>query len=599
MPRPKFSLFSLVLLAATLGPAESLNAAEPVGEWDLYSDTWVATDALGRVQPGYADAGPVKPDKWVGIFYWTWHLPRGTGGPNDNTKLIAAAEDGVIAWPENGTPHHWGEPELGYYMMTDPFVIRKHASMLTDAGVDVVLFDTTNPPFTWKDEYEALCRVYTEMRAQGNRTPSIGFICPFGDPMPVLERVWLDLYKPGMWRDLWFRWEGKPFILANKDYVKDPAMLEFFTFRRPMPDYWKGPSGPDQWSWLEVHPQHVFRNSAGEAEQMSVGVAQNALPDTPGPAPMSHKRGAMGRSWHGGARDLREGSVHLGLNFAEQWRRVLEVDPSFVFVTGWNEWIAGRFQEWHIYSEEDSYFRKGMFVDQFDHEYSRDCEPMLGGHTDSYYYQLASWIRRYKGVRPTPEAAGPSAIVIDGDLSDWSDVVPEYRDTVGDVAHRKHRGYGDTVYLNATGRNDFVRMKTGYDADNLYFYAETAEAITPHTDPMWMLLLIDADQDGSTGWLGYDLVVNRSVGANGSGSVCRWEDGAWRTVGTARFRVAGDALELGVSRRLLGLEGAAPAFDFHWADNIQAYDGVEQLGLFGDSAPNRRWNYRYSTKNES
>ena len=35
-------------------------------------------------------------------------------------------------------------PELGYYISTDPFVIRKHASMLADAGVDVVIFDT--PP---------------------------------------------------------------------------------------------------------------------------------------------------------------------------------------------------------------------------------------------------------------------------------------------------------------------------------------------------------------------------------------------------------------------------------------------------------------------
>ncbi len=45
--------------------------------------------------------------------------------------------------------------EFGYDIMTDPIVIVKHASVLTDAGVDVLFFDTTNPPFTWKDEYEA------------------------------------------------------------------------------------------------------------------------------------------------------------------------------------------------------------------------------------------------------------------------------------------------------------------------------------------------------------------------------------------------------------------------------------------------------------
>ena len=85
---------------------------------------------------------------------------------------------------------------------------------------------------------------------------------------------------------LWFVWDGKPLLMADPQFVKDPAQLAFFTYRRPMPDYWLGPSGPDQWSWLEVYPQHEFKNAQGEVEQMSVGVAQNALPNTPGPAAM-------------------------------------------------------------------------------------------------------------------------------------------------------------------------------------------------------------------------------------------------------------------------------------------------------------------------
>ncbi|MEQ1786482.1 MAG: polysaccharide biosynthesis tyrosine autokinase, partial [Acidimicrobiales bacterium] len=51
------------------------------------------------------------------------------------TSYDYRAGDGPVEWPVNGAPHHWGEPELGYYRMTDPFVIRKHASMLVDAGV--------------------------------------------------------------------------------------------------------------------------------------------------------------------------------------------------------------------------------------------------------------------------------------------------------------------------------------------------------------------------------------------------------------------------------------------------------------------------------
>ncbi|MGC9326262.1 MAG: hypothetical protein ACP5I1_01380, partial [Candidatus Hinthialibacter sp.] len=332
---------SLGLHCAVSQAAEEYQGA-PYTDGDVYADVWTATDDLGRTTPGFDECGPVKKDKWVGIFYWTWHIPN-RGGPYDNTKLIAMEKDGKVEWPAQLAAHHWGEPELGYYIMTDPFVIRKHAVMLTDAGVDVILFDTTNPPFTWKDEYEALCREYTAMREEGARTPSIGFITPFWDPRPVVDRLWKDLYQLGLWKDLWFMWEGKPLLLANKDFIEDKEMLDFFTFRRPMPDYWIGPDGPDQWSWLEVHPQHVFKNSRGEKEQMSVGVAQNALPNTPGPAPMSHKAGAMGRSWHDGKKDEREGAVNLGLNFDEQWKRALKEDPKFIFVTGWNEWIAGRF----------------------------------------------------------------------------------------------------------------------------------------------------------------------------------------------------------------------------------------------------------------
>lgn len=586
-------LLSVVLSFSSASSQDSFAGASYT-DADLHADTWVATDALDRNVAGLAEARSLQKEKWVGIFYWTWHVPRGTGGPNDNTKLIASAVDGKIDWPENGAPHHWGEPELGYYMMTDPFVIRKHASMLVDAGVDVVFFDTTNPPYTWKDEYEALCLVYTAMRAEGNRTPSIGFICPFWDPTAVLDRVWADLYKPGLWSDLWFRWEGKPLILANKDFVKDPEILDFFTFRRPMPDYWLGPDGPDQWSWLETYPQHVFRNSAGEAEQMSVGVAQNALPDTPGPAPMSHKAGAMGRSWHNGAKDTREGAVNLGLNFDEQWRRALEVDPKFIFVTGWNEWVAGRFQQWSKYSEEDSYFRGGLFVDQYNHEYSRDCEPMRGGHTDSYYYQLASWVRRFKGVRPMPKVGESADIIIDGDFSDWAAVTPEFRDTIGDVAHRNHKGYGTLVYTNDTGRNDFVIAKAAHADASLSFFVQTREAITSHTDPMWMLLLIDADQNASTGWLGYDYAVNQEVVNEHETTLKRWNEGQWDRRGTVPYHVNGNGLELSISPELIAESGTSPAFDFHWADNIQSFGDVSELGVNGDSAPNRRWNYRYA-----
>lgn len=586
-----FALLCCTLAATTSGANRAIAA---YGDSDNFADTWVATDALGRQLPNAAQCGPPRRDRFVGIFYWTWHVPR--GGPNDNSKILATATNGVVHWPTNGAAHHWGEPELGYYRMTDPFVIRRHASMLADAGIDVILFDTTNPPFTWKDEYEALCREYTAMRREGARTPAIAFIAPFGDPRPVTDQLWKDLYAPGLWKDLWFLWEGKPLLLANQAYIKDPEMLRFFTFRRPMPDYWLGQSAPNQWSWLEVYPQHVFTNSAGEPEQVSVGVAQNALPATPGPAPMSHKTGAMGRSWHDGKKDGRPEAVNLGLNFDEQWKHAVKADPRFIFVTGWNEWIAGRYTEWSKYTDQDCYYPGGLFVDQYTQEYSRDCEPMRGGHGDNYYYQLVGWVRRFKGVRSLPKAEGPIRVRIDGKFQDWEAVRPEFRDTIGDTAHRDHPGYGSLRYEDRSGRNDFVRCKAGYDGSSLYFYVQTREPITPYTDPDWMLLLIDADQDASTGPLGYDYVVNLQVTSPTRTVVNAWKGGKWQPVGQARYRVKENAMELAVPRSLVSQNKHIPAFDFHWVDNVKNFADVSELGTKGDSAPSRRCNFRFAVE---
>ena len=209
-----------------------------------------------------------------------------------------------MSWPPCAS-HWWGESEYGYYRADDEYVLTHHAVLLAAAGVDAVLFDTTNPPWTFKEQYEALCRAWTRLREQGTPTPQIAFICPFtagGHPQRAeitVDQLWYDLYKPGKWKDLWYCWKGKPLILADPRSAKLPGMKEFFTFRYPEPDYRRGPTAPNQWSWLEVSPQHVFTNSLGEAEQMSVGVAVNALPGVrirrPSTAASSSRTSGTGR----------------------------------------------------------------------------------------------------------------------------------------------------------------------------------------------------------------------------------------------------------------------------------------------------------------
>ena len=557
--------------------------------WDTSPDTWVATDALGRGVATADKVGAPRKDKFVGVFYFLWLGEHGQTGPWDNTKILASDPDAMNKptsppWGPLHAYHHWAEPLFGYYLSDDRWVLRKHAQMLSDAGVDVVIFDVTNQA-TYKKNYLALCEAWTEVRKAGGRTPRIAFLTPFWDPPKVVREIHADFYGKGMYKDLWFMWKGKPLIMADPEKV-EKEFKDFFTYRRPQPSYFDGPGGPNWWGWLEKYPQHIYYNAANEPEQMVVGVGQN----TEGTRCCAFSEAStLGRSWHNGKRDTRPGAVNLGLNVAEQWERALKVDPEFIFITGWNEWIAMRLDEFAGVREPV------MFVDQFDQEHSRDIEPMVGGHADAYYYQMVDYIRRFKGARKAPAASTSAKIRIDGSFADWAEIQPEYRDDIGDIMHRDHPGWGSAgKYTNDTGRNDIVLAKVACDGKNVYFYVRAAAPITPHTDPNWMMLLIKpAGADVKTGWNGYRYIVNRKTRDARVTTIERSSGGwTWEAVREVGYRVRGCEMELSIPRAVLG-EGKL-AFDFKWVDNALATGDIMELYTNGDTAPNGRFAYRFT-----
>ena len=565
-------------LAATAACAGSTN--------DNFSDTWVAADGLGRPVATAEQAGPPRPDRFVAMFYFLWH-EGGRPGPFDVSRIRAADPAAMQKptsppWGPLHAFHYWGEPLFGYYLDDDPWVIRKHAQLLADAGVDAVIFDASNR-YTYRHNYLSLMEVFRQLRREGNRTPQIAFLAPFGDCASTVQELFDQLYAPGQFEELWFRWEGKPLILADPAHVH-PGPQAFFTFRTPQPDYFRGQTGPDMWSWLEVFPQHVFTNAAGGREQMSVGVAQNAVGSRLG---SMSEPGSRGRSFSGG-RTVADAEAQ-GLNFAEQWERALKEDPKLVFVTGWNEWIAMRFDEFNGVRQPP------LFVDAFDLEHSRDIEPMQGGHGDAYYYQFAGFVRRFKGARPAPVAGPAKTIRLDGPWAQWEDVQPAYVDDAGDTAHRAHPGWGTAgPYTNRTGRNDFVLLKIARDERNLYAYARTREPVTAAEGADWMTLWINAG--AATGWAGYDFAVNRRRDAGGRALIERLAaDAKGQPVGEAALRVEGCALMLAIPRAALGLaENARPLrFEFKWADGFRDAGDIDAFTLNGDAAPDGRFNYLF------
>jgi hypothetical protein len=553
---------------------------------------WPATDALGRSLPLGKEVGPPRPDRFVGIFYFLWLNERDNKsphyeGPYDVSKILALDPDALgktdsPLWGPIGRSHYWSEPLYGYYLSTDPWVIRRHAMLLSDAGVDTLIFDTTNA-LTYRDVYMTLCEVFTRMRREGQATPQFAFMVNT-QAGRTAQRIYSELYEPNLYPELWFRWQGKPLMICDPEKAS-PELREFFTLRRA---HWPFEmiDTAYAWHWEATYPQpYGYTDDPAVPEQINVSVAQNLRVEDGRVTNMSDGN-ARGRSFHAGRVDRAPGAVNHGYNFAEQWKRAYELQPPFVMVTGWNEWIAGRWGQ-----------PGGLpvFVDQYDQEHSRDIEAMKGGHGDNYYWQLVEGVRRYKGTPPLPEVSPPVTIRIGDGFEQWRDVRPEFRDHVFETHPRDFEGAGGLRYTNHTGRNDLMLARVARDDEHVYFYMQTREPITPHTEPNWMWLLIDADQNPATGWEGYDFIVNHTVENDSTTWLERstggWE---WEKVTRVRYEAGGRELHLAVQRSALGLPQDKPLMlDFKWADNLQNPGDIMDFYVSGDVAPEARFTFRF------
>ena len=582
--------------------------------------SWVATDALGRTLPT-AEECPLKTDKprTVGIFYITWHtqnLHNGQPYTYDVTKLIEADPMGTRGnpdWPY--ATYHWGEPEYGYFLSQDRYVCMHDLSMLADAGVDVLIMDVTNAVCYW-DEWEVLFTTMQEMKALGNKVPKFCFWAFNGNVIDVVQSLYERFYKTPRYQDCWFYWEGKPLLLYNatpsvdanpnggqkdKDYSEE--VKQFFTLRNMWWGYknWAGApyvGGEDKWSFgyelndknvAALKPEELCSKHQGRLEEMAVTPAQHPISIT-GKSwrretlePALDEKDLPGRTFVPWLGEECDNPTQYGIYFQDRWDEALQVDPDFIYLNDWNEWTAGKYRngkdpsgvaEMHIdfLGRKDNPF---YFVDQYNAEFNRTIAPMKGGWTDSYYMQMVQNIRRYKGVEPMPVHHGYQHITLDGSIDEW-EPDSSFLDTRGDVIHRDHNGYGNLHYTDESGRNDIVRCLVAVDKKNIYFAAETAEPLTPSTDLNWMLLYIDTDEDGR-----YDFGIEHSR------LVSLKFEKDWDVA------VGEKCVEVAIPRKLLGKTGKRFSLSFKWADNPTYPGDIISVSTTGDTAPNRRFAYRF------
>lgn len=561
----------------------------------LSAQPLAGTDELGRTLPQNDETGDPKSDRQVGMFYFLWCGDEHSLVSDhywDLTKIVAehpeVLEDKDNKWwgsPEFSRFYYWGEPIYGYYRSDDYWVHLRSMQLLTDAGVDFVVIDATNA-FVYEKQADVLMRAMDAVRKQGKNPPRIVFYTntQSGDR---IQQAYEAFYKPGApyyHPECWYYLDGKPLIIGVTAQTKGREYENFFTYRESQ---W--PNEPDKangWPWISfTRPQKVYSNASGEREIISVSVSQH--PDWEagmGGSAFYDNTKNWGRSYHNGNPGDPDKDIVYGYNFQEQWDYALKQDVPFVFVTGWNEWVAGR---WPSTDENPEH---SWFCDQASPEYSRDLEPTLtAGMKDNYYMQLVANIRRYKGVEAASDP-GPDKKI--RSMEDWDEVPATYRDYIDDTDPRNHPAaftVPAVTYTNNTGRNDFELMKVARDRRNLYFYVQTVDPIQLEEADNCMTLWIDVDRNPETGWYGYDYRVNYGS------ELQQYRNGVWRTISDVAYETEGNRMFVTIPRSVLQGISADPDIEFKWSDNMQQADPMDWY-VNGDAAPGGRFNYIYTTK---
>ncbi len=577
--------------------------------------TWTATDALDRTVADHAKAGAPKDNRYVGLFYFLCWVGAGVH-VSDNTKdYLEYGADGIKARiEERAGEAYWAEPYFGYYINTDTWVYRKHAYMLEAAGVDFIFLDVSNGE-VFIPGHTALFDTWLQMRREGIDTPQIVFFN--GDTTQFMDsnmrKLLSGVYSDENWdkyRELFFEWEGKPLVFGNMSGVGadlKTVINEKFTVRGS----WAWQDKDNYWSWIQ---EYIVRGDRVKLENGGWGRDAEGSPESLSLAMGHHPTMSKGRSFvngkqpNNGLGDFEFSSIEQagkGLGFASQFDAVTKLinkeldpeDPFVLLITGWNEWIAGGFTNDAPVNLANTTCRV-QYVDQFNAEFSRDGEPMRNqdgyGIGDNYYYQMVDYIRQYKGIAETPVADHQRSISI-YDLSSWDEIELSYMDTLYDTELRNTRSYDNAYrYINNTGRNDLASAKVSQDENALYFLVTASHDLIIDNGSTWMNLYLNTDGDMTTGWEGYDFVLNRDRDSFAV-TVERFKDNTFETetVGAALYYLEGDSMAIRLSKDLVGISGKAERLVFKWADNsVDNGDPMAFMDL-GDTAPNDRFGFLY------
>jgi hypothetical protein len=375
----------------------------------------------------------------VGIVYYLWHCATKAGGTQHRYRQagLRNGEEFNIThvingkqseWGNAGSFHWWDQPDEGYYCLgNQPDVAVRHLEALRDAGVDFLVLDMTNHPntqalnaedFIMKSLYPLL-EAARDVPNAPRLVPWVPFaadsdttaaerarVCSSNrskkacreirNAQPMYQHITNLLQNE--YPELMFEYDGKPLLLETANDRKYPraqsdvvraALENAWTVRR----MWGLSRTNDQWQFLTTCSNALeFYNSRGwstegcnqpvnAGEQISVTPAYQYTY-------ISEQFAVNERSYAGFTGGMPK---FQGRTMAQQFRVAFEHRDSqpMVILTGWNEWIAQRFD----------LQGRVAFVDVYDDELNRDIEPG-GASGDLYYYLMKDLITQYRNDQP-------------------------------------------------------------------------------------------------------------------------------------------------------------------------------------------------------
>ena len=576
------------------GYDESLRVEDTrnISDFDYTRYNIVGTDDYGR-QIMTVD-GKDDDESYVGMFFFlTLGQHSNHRGIYDISKITQDGLD-LEAFQTNsrstpvGAAHFWGEPVFGYYNSKDEWVIRKQIELLTYAGIDFIVLDTSNAVL-YQQVTDVLFPIMLEYYNKGWNVPKVMYYIAHNDGNNTrypesLRSVYNYFYSTDTYKDLWFCPNGKPMItrheLANDAFLKTfdgGKYLDFFEFRTrqwPTNDYEK----PDGAAWMEFkYPQPLH------TDWISISVAQHYS------VRFSDTIGTHGRGWNENTGENDHENFGKGLNYQSQWQTAFDYKNDgekvkYAFITGWNEWVAEKMQDGSTY----------FTVDTFNEEYSRDIEPCVNEKVaDNFFMQTISNIRKFNYNAAKHYVYPKTTIDIAKDDAKWDSIRP-YVDFTNDCKDRNSPAMvASMTYTDNSGRNDIETVKVARDDEYMYFRVTTADDVTQYSsgDDKWMNILIKTD-NAKNSWNGYNYVLNREVNGNVTSVMKADGKGGLTKKGEGDVYVYGKTMIVRVKLSVLGLSSTNYHIEFKVADNVKAYDHIE-LYRSGDAAPIGRLNYSY------